>query len=476
MVIADSENLRVLAFHGGRALLLRHLASFAVNFAGGIFLARRLGPEILGLYFVSFSLLIIFREIIDFGIGIHLIRLPFSPSQEEIKTTFTLQQVLALLVIFISLVILAPLLTKIYNQREIFFLVLSAGIGAYFHCWLKVPLALLEREFNYKKVGLLEVADIVVFNTVAVVFVLLGYGIYSLVLGNIFRGLIPALVAIFIAHLRPQFCWDKIALKSLFNQVLPIVGANLSVWLIILAPPLVVGTMAGLKALGLAQMGYSILGYTMIIATISQRLSLVIFSRVQNDIVRFNDYVHKILRFLSLIYIPLVMGLASFSPFWVPLIYGSKWLGLEKVLLVASFPVAEAALLSVFLSALFAKGLAKIVFRQNIVHVVIYWLFILIFVKYGFKEMSVPFTHLIAIQAGCIFIWGYQKYCAKVDWLSSVYFLIFGFLVAYLSWRLSSIGLILPAVILWLIFITISFWSSTVSRKAVSELVRTFIK
>jgi O-antigen/teichoic acid export membrane protein len=453
------EDLKSAVFKGGRALFLRHILGFLINFIGGLILARTLGPEILGLYFISYTIFLICRGIIDFGIKTHLIRLPSISSSEEYITAFTFQQGLAIFCSAVTLFIISPISISWYGHEELFPLIISAGIGAYFYSYHSIPLALMERRFEYEKVGIIEVSEILIFNLAAVIGVSIGAGISGLILGNILRGFLPALLSMALAGFRPRLLMDKKAIASLLKTVYPIFGSEFIVWLIVLAPPVLVGSISGVKALGMAQLAYTVLGYTMIVATIFQRISLTTFSRLQDKNEQFNNAVHKILQLLSFIYIPLTMGIASISPLWVPLIYGDKWIGMENVILIAALPVTASALFSIIFSALISKGYANIVLRQNILHAVIYWISMAILAS-PLEALSVPVTHLIAMSAGYIFIYGYNKYCGKLDYRFAALSFIIGGGIMFISWYSAVIGNIFIPFIGWGAFLAGSFFIS----------------
>ena len=446
------EDLKSAVFKGGRALFLRHIAGFLINFTGSLILARTLGPEILGLYFISYTIFLICRGVIDFGIKTYLIRLPSISSTEVYITAFTFQQGLAIFCSIITVLIISPISARWYGHKELLPLIVSAGIGAYFYSWHSIPIALMERRFEYKKVGIVEVSEILIFNLVAVICTFAGAGLLGLTLGNVLRGFLPALLSVTLTRFRPGLLINKKAITSLIQTAYPIFGSEFTVWLIVLAPPVLVGSIAGVKALGMAQLAYTVLGYTMIIATIFQRVSLTAFSRLQNEKELFNNAVHKALQLLSFIYIPLTMGIASLSPWWVPVIYGYKWSGMENVILIAALPVTASALFSIILSALISKGHVDIVLKQNILHAVIYWISMAILAS-PLDALSVPVTHLIAMSSGYLFIYGYNKYCGKLDYKTVTLSFIIGGGIMFISWYSTVMGNMVIPFIGWGIFL-----------------------
>lgn len=462
----DASSVKALAFKSGKLLLLRHFLGFAINFSCGIVLARLLGPEILGLYFISYTFFIILRQFIDFGISTHLIRLPYSPTSADLKTAFAIQQFLALISVVAVIVFIGPFAAKWYGRGELFFLIISAGIGAYFNSWQSTPLSQLERKMEYHKVGAIEVAEIAVFNAAAVIGSAIGMGILGLALGNVLRGLVPAFMAVFLTGLWPAFSRDKKSAYSLAHETLPIVGSNLILWFIMFAPPALVGTFAGIKALGIAQLVYSLLGTTMFIATIFQRVSLTSLAKFQGNMESFNRAVQQVLHLLFVIYIPLTMGVASFSPWWVPFIYGAAWADMDKVMLIAAIPVTASALFLIILSALLSKGLAAIVFRQNVVHAVIYWIVMGLTVAY-IGALSVPVAHVAAMSAVYIFISGYAKHCGHIDYKPLAAGFAAGVVAMTFSWLAVRKGNFIIPFLVWPVFaVSVFALSASVRRSA----------
>lgn len=465
------SEVKGLAFKGGRNLFIRHVLGFAINFTGGIFIARLLGPEVMGLYFISFTLLIVLRQLIDFGISVHFIRLPSAPGPRLIKNAYAFQQAIAVAGTIISVFFLSRFAARWYGHEELAILIAAASIGAYFNSWQSIPLSRLEREMDYKKIGFIEVSEILVFNLAAVTGAFMGHGIYGLAAGSILRGFVPAVISVAVTGMRPAFSKETEVVKSLIHSTSPILGSNLVLWIIMAAPPVIVGSLSGTRELGLAQLAYTLLGNTMFIATIFQRISLSSLSKFQDDPENFNKAVQRILQILFLIYIPLTMGLASISPWWVTLIYGSQWAGMDRVILIAAIPVTTAALLIVLLSALYSKGLTGVVLKQNIVHAVIYWAVMwAIASKYG--AVSVPAAHLVAMSAGYMFIYAYSKECGKLRYKPLAAWLLAGAGVMSFSWYMASKGAVYMPFILWPLFIAAMVLLSSSARQAAASFLQ----
>ena len=450
------DNIQHRAVRGGKTLVLRHVSGFVINFLGGVILARLLGPEILGTYFISFTVFMFGRALVDFGVLTHLIRMHDEPKSDDIRTAFSLQQILGIAYLLICVFIIAPVAAGWYKTPGMEMLIISAGIAAYFYSWQSIPLAMFERKIEYGKVGVIEVGEIFIFNLAAAG---LSYiykdGILGFSVANVLRGIFPAFLAIGLSGFRPEFVLNLKKIKKTIRLVYPLFSVNIISYIVMLAPPVIMGSLAGVKEYGLAWMGYIFLQYTMVIATIFQRVGLTAFSRLQKKTKEFDKFVNNAIKLLSVIYIPILMGLASISPFILPFLYGSKWEGMEKVVIIAAIPLYLSALLGLLNSALLAKGKYKLVMTQGIIYAIIYWISIYVSAK-QLLAVAMPVAHLCGIVgAGWILIYGYKKYCGKINYGPNIFLLAIGLVTMFVAYYFAGLGHVLVSFAVWIIFVLI---------------------
>lgn len=450
--------LKSMAIGGGKALLLRHAVGFVINFVGGVILARLLGPEILGAYFISFAVFMFGRAFVDFGILTHFIRMHDEPKKNDIKTAFSLQQIFGGAYLLICIFVVAPVSGIWYKIPGIDLLIISAGLAAYFYSWQSIPLAMFERKMEYGKVGIIEVGEILAFNLTAVgIICFYKDGILGFSIANVLRGVFPALLATSLSGFKSGVIFQYQKLKEILKQVYPVFGVNVTSYIVMIAPPIIMGTMVGLSEYGVSQFVYTFLQYTIVIATIFQRIGLTTFGRLQKKKKEFDKFVNNVVKFLSIIYIPILMGLASVTPFIIPVIYGSKWAGMEKIAIIAAIPLYLAATLAILSSALLSKGKYKLIFVQSILYTVIYWISMLLYVKL-LPGFAMPLAHICSVLgSGWLLIYGYNKYCGKINYGPNIFLLIIGLAAMMISYYFAGAGHILISLIVWLLFILIVF-------------------
>lgn len=466
----NNINLKRLAAKGAGMLFFRHLFSFLFNFGGGIVLARYFGPEIMGLYFISYTVFIVLRELIEWGLRIFFIQAPQEPSQQDLNSAFTLQNVIAVILIILSIFIIGPIFVLIYKSKIIYPMIVSGAIGAYLYSLTRISLALLERKMVYEKVSVVELLEIVAFNSVAVIMVFAANGIAGLIIGNILRGLVPLLYLVFLKNMKFSFSFDFVKIKEIFSKAMPIVWANFTSWLIILAPPLIVGSFVGSTALGIAQQALMLVNQASVLSNILNRIFMSFLSRMQNDMASFSKYVNKLLEALSIIYVVLILGTASLSSWWAPLLYGKKWAGLDDIIILAALPVTQTSILTTLMAALYSLGKPQVILKQTLVQAVLYWVAMSIFVAMGLKQYAIPLAYIIAVQSGIIMIVFYIKNYGNLVWLRSGITLLSGYVVAVSAWFLTKNEHIFYAVSLWAVFFAFLYFRSKEVRQTFINL------
>src|SRR3989339_1735192 len=108
------ENIKFKAFKGVFTLPFRRLILKVIDTVGIIFLARALTQDVFGIFgiisFVVFTFLSFFSDI---GFGAALIQKKDDLTDEDTRTTFTIQQTLVTLLLIIAW-ILAPYISQFY--------------------------------------------------------------------------------------------------------------------------------------------------------------------------------------------------------------------------------------------------------------------------------------------------------------------------------------------------------------------------
>jgi hypothetical protein len=102
------------------------------------------------------------QEIFTRGLASFLIKKQGTLSPADIRGTFALQNLLGLGTL-ILLFAAAPLVAQWYGQEQLRRFMMASAVGCYGYALRGVPLALMERNFEYGRVSIVEVLENIIF-------------------------------------------------------------------------------------------------------------------------------------------------------------------------------------------------------------------------------------------------------------------------------------------------------------------------
>jgi PST family polysaccharide transporter len=193
MTELNLDNLKQKAFKGIFTLSFRRLILKVIDTVGVIFLARALSTDVYGVFgiisFVVFTFLSFFSDI---GFGAALIQKHTELTEDDIRTTFTIQQTLVTSLMIIAW-IASPYISNFYNLGlQGTWLIRVLSVSLFLTSFKTIPSILLERKLQFEKLVIPEILETVIYNVVAVYMALHGYGVWSLVIAIIARTVVGA--------------------------------------------------------------------------------------------------------------------------------------------------------------------------------------------------------------------------------------------------------------------------------------------
>ncbi|MEO6969923.1 MAG: oligosaccharide flippase family protein [Chthoniobacterales bacterium] len=166
---------------GSAYMSLRLAAGAGIGLVGITLLTRFIGPANYGIFTAAHAILVYFITMTECGIGVYLIRLD-RDSPEDFN------QALTLLVLFSGVGILlgipvAFLLEHFYGLRDVRTAVIVMVLGLPIVHAVKVPMARLERDLDYKRVAVIELVGNLAYYVVALPLAYRGAGFAAPIAG-----------------------------------------------------------------------------------------------------------------------------------------------------------------------------------------------------------------------------------------------------------------------------------------------------
>jgi len=401
----DLHSVKQRAIKGVVVLSGRMFILQTVSFFGFFLLTVFLGKAEIGLFFAISELVAILGYFSDIGLAAALIQKREKPSLKDIRSTFTIQQILVLTSMAIILA-LSPWLRNFYNIDQAGLFLLWALVLSFFLASLKtIPSVLLERKLRFDLLVVVEIVESFLFYGIAVFLAWRGWGVSSYAWAVLLRGIVGVILIYLLSPWPIGLAFEKESLRHLLkfgvpyqaNTFLAVVKdrlMNIFLWKIIGA--------TGVGILGWAQK-WAQMPLRFVMDSV-MKVTFPAYARMQDHKEELSKGVEKTLFFVSLIIFPMLMGILILAKPLVSLIpkYG-KW---EVALLALYLFIINSAFASVttpLTNALNAIGKIKVVFKLMVMWTVLTWIiYPLLAIKYGFNGVAlaaaiVSLTSVVAI-------------------------------------------------------------------------------
>ena len=319
-------SLRKRIMRGGTYLALRQGLGMAISLGGVLLLTRTIGPDKYGLYTAAYGMFWYLQIISQLGIEVYLVR----GAENEEKLDVYHQGFTLLLLLGLSGVLFGFLglpLLQAWVRLEGFGPVAQAMfLSLPVVLMVQVPQAKLERNLDYQRVAMIELANQLVYFLVALSLAFQGAGVWAPVAGWWVQQIQSLALLLWAARYRPRFHWNWKLIEQMLGYSL---GFSASFWVWqarVLVNPLIVGRYAGAEAVGYVALAIRMVEVLGFVKTITWRISIAALGQIQEDRVRLRKAINEGMGLQLLAVGPLLVGLAWVLPWLLPLLFGPNWL------------------------------------------------------------------------------------------------------------------------------------------------------
>ncbi len=180
-----------------------------------------LSPTDYGVFFLVSTVIVFLTYFSDIGLAAALIQKKDEVTVDDLKTTFTIQQLLVVTMVIIGLA-LSPVIASLYDLNTPGVQLYQALVIAFFLSSLKtIPSILLERQLKFQKLVIPEIVETLVFNVLILILAINGFGITSFTYSVLARGFVGVVVLYFIAPWKIQIGISRQSASKLLSFGLP---------------------------------------------------------------------------------------------------------------------------------------------------------------------------------------------------------------------------------------------------------------
>lgn len=403
----DIATVTKRSIRGVFALVSRTFFIQIINLAVVTVLYAVLKESEIGVFFLVSASIAFLAYFSDIGLAAALIQKKEKLTDEDLKTTFTIQQILVITVCVIAL-LLSGFVGSIYKLNSSGVMLFQSLVIGFFLSSLKtIPSIILERSLRFDKLVIPQIIETIVFNIVVLAFALKGFGILSYAYAVLARGLTGLLTIYLIAPWKIGISFSKSVAKKLLSFGIPFQSNSV---LALLKDDLLILYLG--TVLPFSQLGY--IGFAQkwaftplrLIMDNMIRITFPSFSRLSHDASALGKAIEKSLFVTISLIFPALTGLVILSPYFIAHIPKyQKW---EPAILSLMFFSINAGLSSIstpLTNALNAIGKVKITLYLMIFWTITTWILTpLSIFWFGFNGVAIASAIISISVVGVIYI------------------------------------------------------------------------
>ncbi|MBR1788812.1 MAG: lipopolysaccharide biosynthesis protein [Bacteroidaceae bacterium] len=416
----------------------------------GILLLRRLLPDDYG----KVAMLMVFANVAgtlqESGFTAALCNLR-EPSHRDYNAVFWFNVGVSAL-LYAVLFLCAPLIVRFYREPELLWLSRFLFLGFLFSSLGTVQRAYLFIHLMNKQTALIGILSVLVSGTVGVVLVYSGYAYWGLAAQNVLFILLVAVMNWFCSPWRPSLEIDLRPARQMFGFSSKLLIQNLFNSLNAHAFGVLLGRFYGGHAAGVYSnaRNWDDKGITTINGMVTG-VAQPVLSRVRDDQGRYRNVFRKMLRFVSFVSFPAMLGLGLIAREFLLLVGGEKWLESAVLLSLLSVYGAFFPIATLYSNMTVSQGRSGINLWCTVVLCLLVWAGLIALHPFGLRAMVLFF---IVINILWLLVW--QWFARRLiglrlrDALCDVLpFLFFTLLVMGFTWWATR-----PIQNLWLLLVS----------------------
>lgn len=356
--VAEIDQIKKKSVAGVMSYFLRTAFLQGIGLLSVLLLTAFLSPEDFGVYGIVIQIIALLTFFSDVGLAAALVQSKSKPSEDDYKTAFTTQQILAWGIFFLVFVIsrLNWTINKLGDDGIWVLLVLAISFPL---ATLKtIPSIKLERDLEFSKLIIPQIFEQLVFNILLIILAWQGKGVMSYSYAILSRSVVGVIVMQFIKPWMPGIKIDFVSLKKLLSFGLKF---QLNDFLARIKDQLyflVLGVVLPLNQFGYLQWSknWSMYPYNLTVQNVMS-ITFPTFSRLQDHKDLLKRAIEKSIYFIALFIFPILAGMSIFIfPLCAIIPQYQKWQPALPSFVFFSLSVAWAAISTPLVNTLNAIG------------------------------------------------------------------------------------------------------------------------
>lgn len=382
----------------------------------------------------------------DFGLGSAIIQRK-DVSEKVLNTAFTIRNILS--ITLFSVILIISFIVPYYNNTpHIGWVIRIMGLNFIFHSFGFISSSLLKREMNFLWFNIASVISITVGSVVLVTMAYMGYGFWSLISAGFVSTIVNVIAFRIIRPCTLKYEFDITIARELWKFGSYILVSGVIIYLLFNSSNFVVGTICGVTLLGYFSLALD--WGTKIPALLSQTVLTVLFpafSSIRGDRKKLLSVYYETLHYVAFFSILTNITLLMVSDDFLMYVLGKnsdKWLPASVCLKIFCIYGISRSLIEPIGNIIMSEGDTKILFKANLIALVLQLLLIYPAIK-KFNIEGVAFVLLISYSSQYLLYLYYlknkfsMKYITFYKSISIPIYCILSFILTHIAFYYANI-------------------------------------
>ena len=337
-----------------------------IQFVFSILIARLLVPEDYGVVAMLGIFMAVSQTFIDSGFGAALIR-KVDRTEEDFSTVFYFNIVVATL-FYLVLFFAAPAIANFYNTPLLESITKVVALNLIIGSLSGIHNAKLSIAIDFKSRAKISIVSTLLTGAVGLWMAYNGYGVWALVVQNLFSSAIRTVLLWVIVKWYPKLVFSWKSFKELFSFGSKLLASALLDTLYNNIYTLVIGKVFSPTTLGVYSKANALAKFpSSNITSVLQSVTFPVLSTIQNEEDRLADAYKRFLKIAAFVVFPLMIGLSAVADPFIRLVLTDKWEGAIYLLQIMCFWMMWYPIHAINLNILQVKGRSDYFLKLEII-------------------------------------------------------------------------------------------------------------
>jgi O-antigen/teichoic acid export membrane protein len=374
-------------------------------------LARLLAPEAFGLV-ATVNMVVTFAEVFtDAGFQKYIVQHEFKDDEDLNTSTnvaFWTNFIFSLLV-FTIITIYANPIASLVGSKGAGIAVIVACIAIPLVSFSSIQMARYRRSFDFKSLFIVRMITSTIPLIITIPLALIFKNHWALIVGTLVREFVNAIILTAISKWKPTFTYSFEKLKKMLSFSLWSMFEQISIWLTANLDIFIVGRMLNEYYLGLYKTSITtVSSYMSIITAATTPVLFSALSRCQNDETEFRVTFFKFQRLISVLIMPMGVGLFLYRDLATQILLGAQWIEASEFIGVWALTSAITIIFGHYNSEVYrSKGKPKLSLLAQTIHLAFLVVLLLVVAPSGFRTLYIgrSLARIQLIITGLVILW-----------------------------------------------------------------------